>query len=55
MTTATNMQPILPLLFAGETRPAISIPKIRYDLGWRDYGAYDENDLGPTMMAKYKA
>ena len=31
------------------------IPKIRYDLGWRDYGAYDENDLGPRMMAKYKA
>jgi len=29
------------------------IPKIRYDLGWRDYGAFDENELGPKMMAKY--
>jgi hypothetical protein len=30
------------------------IPKIRYDLGWRDFGAFDENDLGPKMMARYK-
>ena len=29
------------------------IPKIRYDFGWRDYGAYDENDLGPKLMEKY--
>jgi hypothetical protein len=29
------------------------IPKIRFDLGWRDYGAFDENDLGPKMMQDY--
>ena len=29
------------------------IPKIRYDFGWRDYGAYDELDLGPKLMEKY--
>jgi hypothetical protein len=29
------------------------IPKIRFDMGWRDFGAYDENDLGPELMAKY--
>ena len=29
------------------------IPKIRFDLGWRDYGAFDENDLGPVLMKKY--
>ena len=30
-----------------------AIPKIRFDMGWRDFGAYDENDLGPELMAKY--
>ncbi|MDA0747636.1 MAG: DUF3604 domain-containing protein [bacterium] len=29
------------------------IPRIRYDLGWRDYGAFDENNLGPQLMAQY--
>lgn len=27
------------------------IPKIRYDLGWRDYGAFDEFEYGPRLMA----
>ena len=30
------------------------IPRIRYDFGWHDYGAYDENELGPRLMAKYE-
>ena len=30
------------------------IPKIRFDFGWRDYGAVDENDLGPTLMERYR-
>ncbi len=30
------------------------IPRIRFDLGWMDYGVFDENELGPTLMAKYK-
>jgi len=29
------------------------IPKIRYDFGWRDYGMCDEQELGPTLKAKY--
>mgnify|MGYP002640163536 CR=1 FL=1 len=29
------------------------IPKIRYDFGWRDYGAMPENQLGPALMARY--
>ena len=29
------------------------IPKIRYDFGWRDYGAVDELELGPKLMEKY--
>jgi len=29
------------------------IPKVRFDLGWRDYGAYDELELGPELMASY--
>ena len=29
------------------------IPKIRFDMGWRDFGAYDECDLGPELMEKY--
>ncbi len=28
------------------------IPKIRFDLGWRDYGAFDELELGPQLMEK---
>jgi hypothetical protein len=30
------------------------IPKIRYDFGWRDYGAVDELDLGPQLMSRYE-
>ncbi|MDP6776564.1 MAG: hypothetical protein QGI83_07360, partial [Candidatus Latescibacteria bacterium] len=30
------------------------IPRIRYDFGWRDYGAYDENELGPQLMSRYE-
>jgi hypothetical protein len=30
------------------------IPRIRYDLGHRDYGACDEMDLGPELMARYR-
>ena len=29
------------------------LPRIRYDLGWRDYGAFDELELGPALMEKY--
>jgi hypothetical protein len=29
------------------------IPKVRYDFGWQDYGAYDERDLAPKLAAKY--
>lgn len=29
------------------------IPKIRFDFGWRDYGALPENQLGPELMARY--
>jgi len=29
------------------------IPKIRYDFGWRDFGAFDELELGPRLMEKY--
>jgi hypothetical protein len=29
------------------------IPRIRYDFGWQDFGAFDENDLGPELMDKY--
>ena len=29
------------------------IPRIRYDFGWRDYGMYDELELGPDLMARY--
>jgi uncharacterized protein DUF3604 len=29
------------------------IPKIRFDFGWRDYGIYDELELGPRLMSKY--
>jgi hypothetical protein len=29
------------------------IPKIRFDFGWRDYGAFDELELGPQLMDKY--
>ena len=28
------------------------IPKIRYDLGWRDYGILDELEWGPKLMEK---
>ncbi len=31
------------------------IPKIRYDVGWRDYGAFDELEWGPKLMEKYGA
>lgn len=30
------------------------IPKIRFDFGWRDYGAFDELDLGPELMERYR-
>ncbi|MFP6592921.1 MAG: hypothetical protein VCE12_20615 [Candidatus Latescibacterota bacterium] len=29
------------------------IPKIRFDFGWRDYGAMPENQLGPQLMERY--
>lgn len=29
------------------------IPKIRFDFGYRDYGAMPENQLGPQLMEKY--
>ena len=29
------------------------IPKVRFDLGWRDFGACDELDLGPGLIKKY--
>ena len=29
------------------------IPRIRYDFGWQDFGAFDENDLGAELMDKY--
>ncbi len=29
------------------------IPKVRFDFGWRDYGAWDEMELGPQLMEKY--
>lgn len=30
------------------------IPKIRFDFGWRDYGAMPENQLGPQLMERYR-
>ncbi len=30
------------------------IPKIRFDFGWRDYGAMPENQLGPELMTRYE-
>ena len=30
------------------------IPKIRFDFGWRDYGMFDEQELGPVLMQKYR-
>ena len=29
------------------------IPKIRFDFGWRDYGMFDEQELGPALKEKY--
>jgi len=29
------------------------IPKVRYDIGWRDFGAYDELELSLKLRAKY--
>jgi hypothetical protein len=29
------------------------IPRIRFDFGWRDYGVYDELELGPKLMERY--
>ena len=30
------------------------IPKVRFDFGWRDYGAMPENQLGPQLMERYR-
>jgi hypothetical protein len=30
------------------------IPKIRFDFGWRDYGAMMETQLGPELMERYR-
>jgi hypothetical protein len=30
------------------------IPKIRFDFGWRDYGAMPENQLGPELQTRYR-
>ncbi len=29
------------------------IPKIRFAVGWRDYGAMPENQLGPALLGRY--